>query len=88
MVTAYFWDMQTILERLRKSLISGGRAYLVVGDSRYHGVQVPVADIIAEIARELGFQKLADEPFRSMRASPQQGGRAELLETLLTLESR
>lgn len=87
MVTAYFGDMQQILERLRQSLVSGGRAYLVVGDSRYHGVQVPVADILAEIARELGYRKLADEPFRSMRASPQQGGRAELLETLLTLES-
>lgn len=86
MVTAYFADMQTIMQRLHSALISGGRAYLVVGDSRYHGVQVPVADILAEIASSIGFRKIADEPFRSMRASPQQGGRQELLETLLTLE--
>ncbi|MET3710276.1 hypothetical protein ABIC65_000956 [Sphingomonas trueperi] len=86
MVTAYFADMRTIMQRLHSSLISGGRAYLVVGDSRYNGVQVPVADILAEIAGSIGFRKLADEPFRSMRASPQQGGRQELLETLLTLE--
>lgn len=86
MVTAYFGDMQTIMQRLHGSLIPRGRAYLVVGDSRYHGVQVPVAEILAEIADSIGFRKLADEPFRSMRASPQQGGRQELLETLLTLE--
>lgn len=85
MVVAYFADMQTILERLHGSLIPNGRAYLVVGDSRYEGVQVPVADVLAEIAGSLGYEKIADEPFRSMRASPQQGGRAELLETLLTL---
>lgn len=86
MVTAYFGDMQTIMQRLHGSLIPRGRAYLVVGDSRYHGVQVPVAEILSEIAADIGFRKLADEPFRSMRASPQQGGRQELLETLLTLE--
>jgi len=86
MVTAYFGDMQTIMRRLHGSLVRKGRAYLVVGDSRYHGVQVPVAEILAEIAKSIGFRKLADEPFRSMRASPQQGGRQELLETLLTLE--
>lgn len=86
MVTAYFADMQTIMQRLHAALVKKGRAYLVVGDSRYHGVQVPVADILAEIASSIGFRKIADEPFRSMRASPQQGGRQELLETLLTLQ--
>jgi len=86
MVRAYFADMQVIMQRLHSALATGGRAYLVVGDSRYHGVQVPVADILAEISKNIGFRKIADEPFRSMRASPQQGGRLELLETLLTLE--
>ncbi len=88
MVTAYFGDMQTILQKLHGSLVDGGRAYLVIGDSRYAGVQVPVAEILGEIASSLGFSKLADEPFRSMRASPQQGGRLELVETLLTLQRR
>lgn len=88
MVTAYFGDMQTILQRLHGSLVHNGRAYMVVGDSRYHHVQVPVATILAELAEGLGFKKIAEEPFRSMRASPQQGGRKELLETLLTLERR
>jgi len=85
MVRAYFGDMNTIMERLAGALVSGGRAYLVVGDSRYHGVQVSVADILIELAVPLGFEKIADEPFRSMRASPQQGGRQELVESLITL---
>jgi hypothetical protein len=85
MVKAYFGDMNTIMARLAGALVSGGRAYLVVGDSRYHGVQVSVADILIELATPLGFEKIADEPFRSMRASPQQGGRQELVESLITL---
>jgi len=85
MVRAYFGDMNTIMARLAGALFAGGRAYLVVGDSRYHGVQISVADILIELAAPLGFEKIADEPFRSMRASPQQGGRQELVESLITL---
>lgn len=59
---------------------------MVVGDSRYHGIQIPVADILIEIAEQIGFEKIADEPFRSMRASPQQGGRLELVESLISLK--
>lgn len=88
MIQAYFCDMQTVMERLSTSVVEGGRAYVVVGDSRYRGVQIPVADILVELSEELGFRKIADEPFRSMRASPQQGGKQELLETLVTLERR
>lgn len=86
MVGAYFGDMRCILERVYNGLISGGRAYLVVGDSRYSGVQIPVGEILSEIAAHIGFRKLGYEPFRSMRASPQQGGKQELLETLLTFD--
>ena len=86
MVQAYFCDMQVIMERLSTSIVEGGRAYVVVGDSRYKGVQISVADVLVELSTELGFRKLADEPFRSMRASRQQGGRPELLETLFRLE--
>lgn len=85
MVSAYFADMCVIIERLRKSLVAGGRVYMVVGDSRYAGVQVPVATILSELALQRGFTVAGQEPFRSMRASPQQGGRPELMETLVTL---
>lgn len=85
MVQAYFGDMNTIMTSLAGALVPGGQAYMVVGDSRYHGVQVSVADILIELAAPLGLEKIADEPFRSMRASPQQGGRQELVESLITL---
>ncbi len=85
MVSAYFADMCIILERLQKSLVTGGRVYMVVGDSRYAGIQIPVSTILSELTQERGFSVVGEEPFRSMRASPQQGGRPELMETLLTL---
>lgn len=85
MVNAYFDDMQTILCNLNPKLASRGRVFMVVGDSRYCGVDVPVARILADEAESAGYQFLGSEPFRSMRASPQQGGRLELAETLIAL---
>lgn len=85
MVSAYFHDMCLIMKTLKQHIISDGRMYMVVGDSRYAGVQVPVGNILCELASQMGLKLIAEEPFRSMRASPQQGGRAELLETLVTL---
>ena len=86
MVGAYFDDLSTILEQLLPALRSRGRAYLVVGDSRYAGVDVPVANLLAEVAANLGYRVLSNEPFRDMRASPQQGGRPELRESLVVLQ--
>ncbi|WP_160120025.1 hypothetical protein [Rhodovarius lipocyclicus] len=85
MVSAYFADMNVILTKLYGGLIPGGRAYMVVGDSQYAGVLVPVAQILNELALAGGFEVAGEEPFRSMRASPQQGGREQLAETLITL---
>ncbi|WP_343348006.1 hypothetical protein WJT74_05960 [Sphingomicrobium sp. XHP0239] len=88
MVIAYFADMQRVMSKLSSSLVRGGRMYAVVGDSRYQGIQIPVAEILIEIASPLGYNLVASEPFRSMRASPQQGGRAELIESLIVMEKR
>lgn len=84
MIGAYFEDLATVLRGARAKLPKKGRVYMVVGDSRYGGVDVPVADALVEMAHSLGFKVMGVEPFRSMRASPQQGGRLELPETLLT----
>ena len=86
MIGAYAADLAVVLERLGRGLRVGGRAYVVVGDSRYAGVHVPVGPILAEVAEPVGYRVLAMEPSRSMRASPQQGGRHELGETLVVLE--
>jgi hypothetical protein len=85
MIGAYFDDMSAVLEAIRTRLKPGGRAYMVVGDSRYRGVDIPVAAVLEEEATDLGFDVVDVELFRSRRASPQQGGRAELVETLIVL---
>ena len=86
MIGAYSADLAVVMENLGRGLRSRGRAYIVVGDSRYAGVDVPVASILSEISLGLGYRLVAREPCRSMRSSPQQGGRQELAETLIVLE--
>jgi len=86
MIAAYAADITTVLAGLATNLRPSGRVYTVVGDSRYAGIDVPTADILSEIAPQLGYEVVDMEPFRSMRASPQQGGRLELSEMLVVLE--
>ena len=85
MIGAYFADIEIILSGVREKLARSGRAYVVVGDSKYAGVEVPVADALTELGSLLNYTVQCVEPFRSMRASPQQGGREELNETLIVL---
>lgn len=87
MVGAYFDDMGKVLKGLRATLRKNGRVYMVVGDSKYAGIDVPVGKILAEQAPVLGYQVITLEPFRSMRTSPQQGGLHELPETLIVLQT-
>ena len=87
MIGAYFGDMAAVLTGLRTVLRAHGKVYMVVGDSKYAGIDIPVAAILSEQAPALGFNVRSCEPFRSMRASPQQGGRTELSETLLVLQA-
>ncbi|WP_018449210.1 hypothetical protein [Rhizobium gallicum] len=86
MIEGYVDDMCTVLEGVKSRLNIGGRIYMVVGDSRYAGVDIPVAKILAEAAPAIGLSVISAMPFRSMRASPQQGGRPELPETLIVLQ--
>jgi hypothetical protein len=85
MVGAYFAEMVAIFRSLFFQLRPRGRAYIVLGDSRYAKVTIPTAAILAEFAQQIGFTVLAADSFRSMRLAPQQGGRRELAETLLIL---
>ena len=86
MIGAYFFDMAGVIDGLARKLHRSGRIYMVVGDSRYAGIDVPVAKILAQLAPSSGLTTVSVEPFRSMRASPQQGGQKELGETLLVLK--
>ena len=88
MIAGYAGDLAIVLAGLSRGLRPRGRVYTVVGDSRYAGVDIPVAMILAETAQPLGYDVVALEPCRSMRSSPQQGGRHELGEALVVLEWR
>lgn len=85
MVGGYFSDLWRVILNTSEVLTPGGQIWMVVGDSRYSTVTIKVADVIAELATSAGLEVVEKRPFRSMRASPQQGGRAELAETLLIL---
>jgi hypothetical protein len=86
MVRAYFADMATVLNGARRALRSErGRILLVVGDSRYAGVHVPVASIIRDMAPSLGLRCTDMRAVRAMRSSAQQGGVPGLSESLLVL---
>lgn len=85
MVGGYFADMHEILAQLHKNLSPNGKVWMVVGDSRYAGIQIPVAKILTQLSEKMGFACVQSEPFRSMRVSPQQGGQPSLDETLVIL---
>jgi DNA modification methylase len=87
MIAAYFADLRTILKLLAERLRPGSFMYIVVGDSRYGGVDVPVGHILAEQAPKLNLKLERHEPFRVMQASPQQGGVAQLRESLMVLRT-
>lgn len=85
MIESYFADMEAVLSGVQRCLTANGRAYVVVGDSRYEGIRIPVAEILSEISASLDLQTITKNPCRSMRGSPQQGSRPDLKETLLIL---
>jgi hypothetical protein len=85
MVGGYFADLISVLKSIREAIAVSGRAWMVVGDSRYAGVRIPTARILAELAPDIGWRVLNTESCRSMRVSPQQGGRHELDEMLVVL---
>jgi len=86
MVVSYFDDMANVLKGVSKPLRKRGRIYCVVGDSQYAGVAIPVAKILKQLVCSTALKLVYSEQFRSMRVSPQQGGREELPETLLVFE--
>lgn len=85
MVGAYFAEISAILLELKRIIRSKGQVWIVVGNSRYAGTEIPSADVLSELARQVGFDIVANEPIRAMRTSPQQGGQPALEEKLLIL---
>jgi hypothetical protein len=87
MVGGYFADLVEVVMNSSKGLSDGGEFWMVVGDSRYADIDVRVADILADLMMSRGAELVEKRAFRSMRASPQQGGRRELAETLVVMRN-
>ena len=87
MVGGYFSDLLCVLADLRRILVEGATAWIVIGDSSYAGVHVPTAQVLQELAQFNGWRVLSLEPFRTMRTSAQQGGERTLAEQLPVLKS-
>ena len=83
MVGAYFSDLLEVLDHIGRILVQGGSAWVVVGNSRYAGVEIPVANVMEELVGTREWEILARETFRLMPSSPQQGGERTLAEQLL-----
>lgn len=87
MVGAYFYELLNMIDTIKSKMSSNSKLWMIVGDSKYQGIYIPVATILVELATSLGFSVDTIEAFRSMRSSAQQGGRKDLKETLIVLKN-
>lgn len=85
MIGSYFSELTAVLNRIIPSLLDDGQCWMVVGDSRYAGITVPVAQVLAELSEHQGWAIKRCEPIRHMKSSAQQGWRPELAESLIVL---
>ena len=86
MVRSYFHDLSEVIERSQQTVRPGGHIVMVIGDSCYAGIHVDTAKVVAELASNLGLERIECEEMRVMRASAQQGGSVQLGEWGITLK--
>jgi hypothetical protein len=86
MVGAYFADMVSVLDHIGDGLVDGGQCWIVVGDSSYAGIPIPVGTILGELMTTKGWAVKQNTAFRQMRSSVQQGWLPSLAESLLVVE--
>lgn len=86
MVGGYFADLLVVVRRVMSQLAKGAQCWVVIGDSRYAGVNVPAGRILVELAADEGWTVKESAPIRHMRSSFQQGWRPELAESLVVLQ--
>ena len=69
MVREYFGDMYLCMREIYPLLTNGGHFLLVVGDQTVKGVLIPVGDILATLAKSIGYNNCRKELFRIRRST-------------------
>lgn len=88
MISAYFIDLYKIFVELRRILPHKHDAVVAIGDSRYAGVLIDISKILPQIVAPLGFEVESKSAIRTMRCSPQHGGKFDLLEHCLVFRKK
>jgi DNA modification methylase len=58
MLYGYFEDMYLTMLRMNENLKPGGKVAIVVSNVRFSGINIPVDEILGEIALNIGFENV------------------------------
>lgn len=72
LIRGYFRDMGAVLKQLYRVVAPGGHIVMVVGDVRFAGFVLPAAEFLAQIAEQLGLERVAMQIARHRGNSAQQ----------------
>lgn len=86
MIGSYFAELMQVIASLHNILDAGAAAWIVLGDSQYRDVRIPVAEVLKELAQPDQWTTLRLQQLRTMNVSAQQGGQRTLPEHLLVLQ--
>ncbi|MBI4846089.1 MAG: hypothetical protein HY810_06440 [Candidatus Omnitrophica bacterium] len=82
-VRGYFDDMYRFLTKLYQQTVKNGYVGIVVGNSAYSGIIIPVDILIVDIAKEIGFKVKNIFVTRHLTTSSQQKQKLEYLKNYL-----
>lgn len=68
MVAGYFRDMDMVIQKLSRSMKSGGLFTMDIGDSQFAGVHIPTHLILSDICAQYGFALYDEEILRERRS--------------------
>lgn len=86
MLEGYFEDMHLVLKEIKRLLRPNGKIAFVIGDVRYGGIKIPVADILINLGNNVGLEFKEKITARMRGNSPQQMkkyGREPMQENIL-----
>jgi hypothetical protein len=89
MIAGYFEDLAQVLKQIHRSLVKGGRLALVLGNSRWGGVVVPVDHLVMLLGERQGLRPKNVLITREKGNSPQQMrryGRIPVRESIVIFE--